>query len=534
MPRFTRTNTPLFEPVVALIAGIVLTEQLAMAGFAQGWIWTGIAVIVCGIGWSVIRKSKRSLLWSLFLMVGIGLTIWHRIDIEQTTAGAYPGERLTFLGQIDSNPQQRGRWIRSETSLFCFAEDDSLGKMTEDWIPALSGRNEKIWLYVDTAAFANRKSPLQIGDIVQFRGRIYPALEGDSTGYSLYMLRTRDMTGRCFAWSAGVVGSDSSTFSTRVNAFRQRLSDRLALLEEGDDPSAAGIMQALAIGNQQTIDRELRDSYSRTGMAHLLSVSGLHVGIVFLILNFLLGWIRLFRDGNIALGILVIGLLCGYAVLTGLAPSVLRAVLMFSLLQVGLMLSRYTNNFNTLCAAALFLLLCDPYYIYHIGFQLSFAAMVGIIVLYQPIARLWRPRWMVLRWFWGLTVVTLAAQIGVFPLVMYHFGQIQLAGILLNPFVWFTVPFIIGGSLLYLGSGWGWVLEITHTVTGWQNELIRWMASHPWIALEDIHISAWMCAAMYAVIIGGMIWINRRLGQIGKGTKSYFLRSVDASSTRVD
>ena len=283
------------------------------------------------------------------------------------------------------------------------------------------------------------------------------------------------------------------------------------------------------MGDQSDITPELRDSYSRTGVAHLLSVSGLHVGIVFLILNLMFGWIRLFRHGTVALGIVVILCLVCYAALTGLSPSVIRAVTMFSLLQIGLMLSRYTNSLNTLCAAALLLLIWNPYNLYHIGFQLSFAAMVGIITLYQPIARLWMPRHVLLRWLWSLSLVGITAQIGTFPLVMYHFGQLQLAGLLLNPLIWFTVPVIIGGSLLYLAGGWEWVLALTRTVAEWQNSAITWMAGHSWVAVTGIRLEAWLCAAMYLVILILIVWVNRRSSL---KTRSYLLRSVDAADLR--
>ena len=119
------------------------------------------------------------------------------------------------------------------------------------------------------------------------------------------------------------------------------------------------------------------------------------------------------------------------------------------------------------------------------------------------------------------------AQIGTFPLVMYHFGQLQIAGLLLNPLIWFTVPLIIGGSLLYLASTWQWVFEGTHRIADWQNTIIGWTGSHPWIAVTGIRMSWWSCAAIYLIIIGSIVWINHNGAA---KTRSYFRRSVDAQA----
>lgn len=510
MARFTRANTPLFEPTISLILGILAfvvpdgTGNSLLPFLIFGILLT--VIVVFKYLFSIrIASWRRIVVWSVFFGTGFVLADLHKTDPAQ--AIEHHGERLTFLGRVETIPQIQGRWSRSEATLFCFADSAS-----HEWI---TFNDLKIRLYADTSA---RNPELGIGDVIQFRGRIYAV---DSSGYDLYMRRTRGITARCFAWTVSRIDRDT-TFGTRIETFRNHLGNKL-LTDHSDD--AGEIMQALAVGNQTGIDRQLRASYSRTGVAHLLSVSGLHVGIIFLILNLLFGWMRLLRRGYIALGILVILSLCGYAVMTGLSPSVIRAVIMFSLLQVGLMLSRYTNSFNTLCAAALLILLWNPYYLYHIGFQLSFAAMVGIVTLYQPLARLWMPQNKIFRWLWSLTLIGITAQISTFPLVMYHFGQLQIAGLLLNPLIWFTVPVIIGGSLLYLVSGWQWVFESTHIVAEWQNTVITWMDSHQWIAVTEIELDGWICAMIYLIIIASIVWINRKSAT---KARSYFLRSIDA------
>ncbi len=205
------------------------------------------------------------------------------IDPQRTVAHTHHGQRLSFLGRIEELPTQRtpgARWLRAETSLFCYRTEPEDSRWT-----AMPGDAERIWLYIDTTRRASPQEVdpqrLGVGDIVEFRGRIYSSLEGDSTGYNRYMLRTRGVTGRCYTWRVERVEQDSTRFAARVARLRDRLNSRL----KTDNEQTTSIIQALAIGRQQAVDQELRRSYSRTGLAHLLSVSGLHVGIVFAILK---------------------------------------------------------------------------------------------------------------------------------------------------------------------------------------------------------------------------------------------------------
>lgn len=440
-----------------------------------------------------ILSGRRIAQWSLFFVAGIGLTALHRVD--PVPALDHHGEQLTCLGRVESIPQLRGRWECSTATLFCYADSTN-----GSWIPL---DQLKVRLYTDTSAGNPR---LRIGDLVRMeQGRLYAV---DSIGYDRYMRRTRGISARYYAWRFVRIGTDT-TLLFRIEQIRHRLGERLLHAPDTAADDASRVMQTLTTGDPSGIDPPLRAQYARSGVAHLLAVSGLHVGIIFLILNLLFGWIRLFRYGPAIVGTLVILCLCTYALFTGLSPSVVRAVVMFSLLQTGLMLSRHTNSLNILCAAAFIISIWNPYSVYHIGFQLSFAAVAGILTLCPPIARLWRPRFAVLRWLWSLTLVGLAAQIGTFPLVLYHFGQLQYAGLLLNPLVWFTVPVLIGGSLLYLAVGWEWIYEGTHRVAEWQNAAVGWTAEQTWAALSGLTLPGWACIAIYAGLIGGIVWLNR-------------------------
>lgn len=502
MARFTRTNTPLFEPVVALLLGILagsLPDRPGDFRLAAGLFTALLAAVILlkFIGFPRIGSWRRIGMWIGFYSLGIVLILLHRPD--PTAVETLHGSRGEWMARVESLPELRGKWHRAEATLLCYRENP-----TASWTPLGFPR---IRLY---ASRSDTTGPqLRTGDLLRFRGRLYAT--SDTVAYDRYMLRTRSLVGRCFAYRVTLLERDP-TWQTRIELFRRELGERLRRGSTDSTGSTTALLQALTLGQTSGLDPDLRTRYARTGLAHLLAVSGLHVGIIFVLLNLLFGWIRLFRNGCVLSGALVIAALCGYALLTGLSPSVVRAVVMFSLLQIGLMLSRSTNSLNTLCAAALLLLLWNPYLLYHIGFQLSFAATASIITLYPPLARRWMPRRLIPRWLWSLTLVSLTAQLGVFPLILYHFGQIQPGGLLLNPVVWFTVPTLIVGSVVYLASGWSWLAAAIHAVAGWQNRLVERCASAPWIAWDGIEISVWSCIALYLPVWALMWWLNRSDG----------------------
>ncbi len=183
-----------------------------------------------------------------------------------------------------------------------------------------------------------------------------------------------------------------------------------------------GVAAALTLGYRQALDRETQQSFARTGAMHVLAVSGLHVGIVFIVMMVLLKPVFSTRFKFLAV-LLVFVVLWAFAFLTGLSPSVRRAAFMFSLLSVSRVIRRRSNVYNVLAASAFFMLLFFPYDLFEVGFWLSYFAVVSI-VFYQPVFyRLFYFKNKVLDWIWQLFSVSLAAQIGTMPMGLYFFHQ---------------------------------------------------------------------------------------------------------------
>lgn len=209
-----------------------------------------------------------------------------------------------------------------------------------------------------------------------------------------------------------------------ITAYADQLKNHLLkiLVKYGLSDDNLSVTSALLLGYDDEISKELLNAYSSTGTLHVLSVSGLHVGLVFLLLNFILKFPqqRLFI---LLKGTLMLLCIWFYAALTGLSPSVIRSATMFSFVIIGNMFNRNGNIYNTLLASAFIILLADPKLIFDIGFQLSYLAVGGIVFFYPFISSWIKPENILIEKIWQTTAISISAQISTLPLSLFYFGQ---------------------------------------------------------------------------------------------------------------
>ncbi len=183
------------------------------------------------------------------------------------------------------------------------------------------------------------------------------------------------------------------------------------------------VASALILGQNDMLDNETRQAYSGSGVTHILSVSGLHVGVIFIIISFVLGFMKKHGWQLYLKTFLILITIWAYALLTGMSPPVMRAAAMFTFISFGNASGRYTHIINSLSVSAILLLLIDPLMISNFGFQLSYLAIIGIVFINKPIADLIYFKNRIANKIWGLIAVSLAAQIATAPLTMLYFHQ---------------------------------------------------------------------------------------------------------------
>lgn len=239
-----------------------------------------------------------------------------------------------------------------------------------------------------------------------------------------------------------------------------------------------GLLKALLLGFKKDLPEELQISYARAGAIHMLAVSGLHVGIFFLLVNSLLIAIGLKNRIRWLFYTLLLVSLLIYASLTGFSPSVCRASLMFGCYTVARWLNRDTQFYNILAFSAFLLLLLDPFVLFDVGFQLSYAAVTSIVWLQPKLADLLHPKYKIARFFWAVTTVSIAAQVGTFPISLYYFHQFPVYFILSNWLAMLLVPILLYAGIVFLlvtplkgvasvlGYVISWLVEILNTGIG--------------------------------------------------------------------
>ena len=289
-------------------------------------------------------------------------------------------------------------------------------------------------------------------------------------------------------------------------AFKTRQWADEVLAEYIDGDRERGIASALVLGVTDGLDNELLDAYAASGSMHVLAVSGLHVSIIYFILLRIFSPLNKLRGGRWWVALISLSILWLYAFVTGLTPSVLRAVTMFSFLAVARPWSRSTNIYNTLAVSAFLLLLFDPFLLFSVGFQLSYMAVLGIVYLYRRILQLWEPDHTIIVEVWKLSAVAVAAQLATFPLGLFYFHQFPnyflLSNLLVVPLSFLVL--ILGLSVLAVSFIPAVAMAIAFCLE-WVIRLVNFLVfviEHlPFSMIGNVYISAWQCFLLLLAIV---------------------------------
>ena len=314
-----------------------------------------------------------------------------------------------------------------------------------------------------------------------------------------------------------------TTFSNNVfwdklrKYFKQQLKDKL-------DENNYAVATALSLGDKGALDKETRDSFANAGAMHVLAVSGLHVGILLGIIQWICFQIPLLRKRNFYIFIAITVIWC-FAFLTGLSPSVFRASLMFTILAIGQTRGAQFFSMNGLLISALILLIIDPFFLFDIGFQLSYLAMLGILLFYRSISNAFHFKWKWLRFLWDGTAIGIAAQIGTLPISLYYFHQFPNYFIITNIGLMLLAGIALGSVLLFFVThAIPYVSDLVAQLVTWVFDIVlgfvKFIDYLPFSVAKGFDLSFWQVIIAYLLIIG--IW---HVNQKGK-TKQWYLVSA--------
>ncbi len=457
---YSNAPFPLF-PV--LVVSVVTTLLLGRFPYVQSF-----AVCVCTLmlGWLVMERQQESL----------------RVE--------WPHSEVVYEAVVISDPVEKPK------------------TMAMDLLLAGSGRKIKCYIYKD-----ERSRGLRIGDGLKLQSAIKPNREWRSGNFSYKRhLEIRDFTGSTYVagwkWQHAQVSLRDVSRLERTRLFFLKLRSRLLsrLRDEGGGGDSFAVVAAMGLGDKSSLSKELRDVYSVTGGAHVLALSGLHLGIIYMLLSWLIVG-RRWR--NVSLLVIILSI-WAFVFLVGLSTSVVRSAIMLSVYALMSLGHRDKMSVNTLAFTAIVMLLVNPLSLFDVGFQMSFAA-VGSILLLLPLFEEMAPMQVllvhpVLKWLMTMMAVSCAAQLGTAPLIAYYFGRFSTYFLLTNLVV---IPAVT--LILYLSVAVLLVPSLLHLllyIAGLLNLILGKIATFPGASVE-IHPSLLQTLLVYVVIFASYLLIRK-------------------------
>ena len=324
-------------------------------------------------------------------------------------------------------------------------------------------------------------------------------------------LKSIDVYGQIYVDTPKILSYENGSQELGV-LLRLRTTILEKLEASGLNDNPRGVIEALVLGQRQNVDPEVTKSFRDAGVIHILALSGLHVGIILLILRFLTKRILRMKYGRWIQSVVLIFLLWSFALLTGMSPSIMRAVTMFSFVAVGLNLKRKGSVYHSLTLSAFVLLLFDPRLLFQVGFQLSYMAVFSIVLIQPVLAGLWPWRNKVKDFFWNIFTVTVAAQIGVAGISLFYFNQFPGLFILGNMLLLPVLPFIIGAALLLIflllfSIPTDWLTTVLNAVLEFIIETVARISSMESFIVKDVHLTFWETALIYVAIFSFVLFL---------------------------
>ena len=386
-------------------------------------------MILCGMITHYFLQHRLTPIFALVSMYCIGMLATQQADYKEDPLATFTVLRLTDVQTTAKGIHATGQIYKHTNS---------------GWV----GSDHKANCYVSGQTF-----PLKNGILIATSSLPVPIKNNGNPGSfeieTFY--KSKGIRVNHFIRDSIVILGKRSHFRDFMKSQQQFLGERMGKYVHGKELALA---KALILGDVSDIESNTRDDFSATGAIHVLAVSGMHISLFAQILlmsfQFFSRWIS--RKKAI---LLILVILWFYALLTGFSPSVIRSVFMFTLFQIGTFWGLKANSNAILFFSAWVLLLVSPYYIYDIGFQLSYLAVFGILNYHGKIKSIWQPKNIVLGYFWEATSVSMAAQLFTVPLTLYHFHYFPNYFLLANLGIT-----LISSLAMYIGFAYLFLQEI--------------------------------------------------------------------------
>ena len=470
-------RTPFFRLLLPFILGIVLYQYVELF---HGVLYVLSAISVLFIAGSYLFSSpNRQYQFRWLFGCGISffmLVLAYLLCAEHEKADVFDSlhRKEIYRVELTSAPVEKARSYQCKADVLQFYDSS--------WKPA----HGQAILYFQKDKSA---STLLFGDRLLVQADFAPperALNPDGFDYAAYLKR-QGVGAVCFIPTGAWQITDRNTaFSIRREAGKWQqylLAVYRKFYIRGDEFS---VLSALTLGYTDDLQPDIRASYSATGVVHILSVSGMHVGIVYVVMVFLLGFMNKTQQLKVIKALFIMLFLWGYAFLTGMSAAVIRSTLMFSFIAFATCFERKSQIYNTVFMSALCMLVVNPNYLYDVGFQLSYAAVLSIVFFKPIVDKIYTPTNKVARFVWTMFSVSLAAQLGTTPFTLYYFQQFPNYFLLTN---FIAIP--LSTLIIYLAMGLLFV-SFVPGLSAWMGFLLNksvWLLNFTIVTIQHLPYS---------------------------------------------
>lgn len=502
---------PLVRVLIPFIAGISIALYFQFTYILPLGFFFVLILLSFTFIYILLRKLSYRLRWlpGLFILLfylgaGYQLTVLNLNANKANYFGSFVGKKNFTIATLSEPLQEKEKAYKAVVKISDVR--DSLG-----W----HSTTGKAIIY-----FEKDSMPLDLnyGDKILVYGKIAeisPPMNPGEFNYKAY-LKNRGIEYQMYAsrhdWKF-LAAENGNPFYAWTYKIRDKL---LKILQDaGIKGDEYAVISALLIGYTDKLDPDLIKTYQGSGVMHILSVSGMHVAIVFAMMNLLLSFFNRMKYGRIPKAVILLLFIWFYATITGLAPATIRAAAMFSFIIVAKASRRQTDIFNVLAVSLLTLLLINPFYLVDIGFQLSYLAVIGIVTIYPFIYQKYRSRYWLDDQIWSLISVSIAAQLITFPLSLYYFHQFPNYFLLTNLIAvpWSAVVIYLGMAVLMF-SWFPWLAALLSKALVYAllflNGSIATVDGLKFSVWDNISITTIEMLLLYIIIMFLMLYLSKR------------------------
>lgn len=499
-------EAPLFRIAIPLLLGAVLGifsfPEDAVLFFALVAVILYVVLLVHKKKWKYPVNHSLFYFWYtiIFIICGAILTSRksHKLDIQNQV----PPKTDQCFAKLLELPKEGKNSLFAQFELLAYISEDSLHRSNGFQFILYTGKDSNL-------------SHLSLGDLVCFKGelkKLTNPINPHQFDYAQYLNR-KGIGGQIYIKDSLLILQNIPEGFDVISLFKSLQQKCIKIFSNShlsDDQLA--IVNALVIGNRDELSPDLRNDFADAGVIHILAVSGLHVGIIYFIIQWILKAVFSKRMKKVQFAI-ILTVIWTYAGITGFSPSVLRASTMFSFVAIGILGERKTNTYNMLAASAIFLIIINPLIIREVGFQLSYLAVIGILFFYKQIFPLLTFRSLILRKTWMLLVVSFSAQLATFPLSIYYFGQFPNLFLVTNLMVIPLATLTLYSGLLYLLiSQVPFVREFIFFTLDWSlrllNQSVTYFADLSYAVTENLRLSILQVLLIYVFIFLLIVFIK--------------------------